>query len=102
MSLQPAEVQRRLSALWAAAGEGEWPPADEAGDAALAQMVEDCLARMAARRGRAQRTMLRQALQAADREGDRERVLNAVHDRLAHHIEACIQHDRPVAELRHG
>jgi hypothetical protein len=75
MSLQPPEVQRRLSSLWAAAGERDWLPAGETGDAALAQIVDDCLARIAARRGRAQRTILRQALQAADREGDRERVL---------------------------
>lgn len=75
MSLQPPEVQRRLSSLWAAAGEGELLPTGDAGEAALAQIVEDCLARMAARRGRAQRSVLRQALQAADREGDRERVL---------------------------
>ena len=72
MSLQPPEVQRRLSSLWASAGEGELLAAD---DAAVGQVVEDCLGRIAARRARAQRTMLRQALEAADRQGDRDRVL---------------------------
>jgi DNA primase len=72
MSLQPPEVQRRLSSLWAAAGEGEFLAA---GDAAVGQVVEDCLGRIAARRARAQRTMLRQALEAADRQGDQDRVL---------------------------
>jgi DNA primase len=75
MSLQPPEVQRRLSALWAAAGESDLLPAGEEMEAALAQMVEDCLGRIAARRARAQRTVLRQALEAADRQGDPERVL---------------------------
>jgi len=72
MSLQPPEVQRRLSSLWAASGEGDFLAA---GDAAVGQVVEDCLGRIAARRARAQRTMLRQALEVADRQGDRERVL---------------------------
>ena len=75
MSLQPPEVQRRLSALWAALGEGDLLPGDETDEAALAKIVEDCLGRMAARRARAQRTVLRQALEAADRQGDQERVL---------------------------
>ncbi len=75
MSLQPPEVQRRLSSLWAAAGESDLLPAGEEREAALAQMVEDCLGRIAARRSRAQRTVLRQALEAADRQGDPERVL---------------------------
>jgi hypothetical protein len=75
MSLQPPEVQRRLSSLWAAAGESDLLPTGEERDAALAQMVEDCLGRIAARRARAQRTVLRQALEAADRQGDPERVL---------------------------
>ena len=75
MSLQPVEVQRRLSSLWAAEEERASLPAGEAEDTALARVVEDCLARMAARRVRAQRTVLRQALQAADREGDHERAL---------------------------
>jgi len=72
MSLQPPEVQRRLSSLWAATGEGGFLAA---GDAAVGQVVEDCLGRIAARRARAQRTVLRQALEAADRQGDRDRVL---------------------------
>lgn len=72
MSLQPPEVQRRLSSLWAAPGEGEL---HAAGEAAIGQVVEDCLGRIAARRARAQRTILRQALEAADRQGDSERVL---------------------------
>jgi DNA primase len=72
MSLQPPEVQRRLSSLWAAPGAGEW---FAEGDAAVTRVVEDCLGRIAARRARSQRTILRQALEAADRQGDRERVL---------------------------
>ncbi len=72
MSLQPPEVQRRLSSLWAGSGGGELLAAD---DAAVGQVVEDCLGRIAARRARSERTMLRQALEAADRQGDRERVL---------------------------
>jgi DNA primase len=72
MSLQPPEVQRRLSSLWAAPGEGEL---FAEGEAAVGQVVEDCLGSIAARRARAQRTILRQALEAADRQGDRERVL---------------------------
>jgi DNA primase len=72
MSLQPPEVQRRLASLWAGPGEADWLDGSEA---ALAQMVEDCLGRIAARRARAERAVLRQALEAADRQGDRERVL---------------------------
>ena len=72
MSLQPPEVQRRLSSLWAASGDEDLLAA---GDAAIGQVVEDCLGRIAARRARAQRTILRQALEAADRQGDPERVL---------------------------
>ena len=72
MSLQPLEVQRRLSSLWAASGEADFLAA---GDAPVGQVVEDCLGRIAARRARAQRTMLRQALEAAGRQGDQERVL---------------------------
>ncbi len=72
MSLQPPDVQRRLSSLWAGSGEGDLLAA---GDAAVGQVVEDCLGRIAARRARAERTMLRQALEAADRQGDREGVL---------------------------
>jgi DNA primase len=75
MSLQPLEVQRRLSSLWAAEEERARLPAGEAEEAALARAVEDCLGRVAARRVRAHRTALRQALQAADREGDHERAL---------------------------
>jgi len=72
MSLQPPEVQRRLSSLWAASGDEDLLAA---GEAAIGQVVEDCLGRIAARRARAQRTILRQALEAADRQGDPERVL---------------------------
>lgn len=72
MSLQPPEVQRRLASLWAGPREADWL---DAGEAALAQMVEDCLGRIAARRARAERVTLRQALEAADRQGDRGRVL---------------------------
>jgi DNA primase len=72
MSLQPPEVQRRLSSLWAASGDDAFLPT---GEAAVARTVDDCLARLAERRARAERTMLRQALEAADRQGDRERAL---------------------------
>jgi hypothetical protein len=72
MSLQPPEVQRRLSSLWAAAGDDAFLPS---GEAAVAQTVDDCLAHLAERRARAERTTLRQALEAADRQGDRERAL---------------------------
>ena len=75
MSLQPPEVQRRLSSLWAASGEGDLLPGGEMDEAGLAKIVEDCLGRMAARRSRAQRTAMRQALEAADRQGDHERAL---------------------------
>ncbi len=72
MSLQPPEVQRRLASLWAASGEGQL---FAAGDTAVGRVVEDCLGRIAARRAGSQRRILRQALEAADRQGDPERVL---------------------------
>jgi DNA primase len=72
MSLQPPEVQRRLSSLWAASADDAILPS---GETAVSQTVDDCLARLAARRARAERSVLRQALEAADRQGDRERVL---------------------------
>ncbi len=72
VSLQPPEVQRRLSSLWAASGDDAFLPSD---DAAVSRTVDDCLARLAARRARTERSMLRRALEAADRQGDRERAL---------------------------
>jgi DNA primase len=81
LSAYPPEVQQRLAALWASgswalaadalAGEVEGGPADER----LGRMVEDCLARVGQLRGNVQRQRLRQALEAADRGGDPERVL---------------------------
>jgi DNA primase len=75
MSLQPPEVQRRLSSLWAASREAALALPEEAGDEALAQIVEDCLGHLALRRARARRAVLRQALETADRQGDGERAL---------------------------
>ncbi len=75
MSLQPPEVQRRLSSLWAASREAALALPEEAGDQALAQIVEDCLGHLALRRARARRAVLRQALETADRQGDGERTL---------------------------
>lgn len=72
VSLQPPEVQRRLSSLWAASADDAFLPSDEA---SVSRTVDDCLARLAARRARTERTTLRRALEAADREGDRERAL---------------------------
>jgi len=71
MSLLPPEMQRRLTALWAASDAGRLPEEE----AALDRMVEDCLARIRERRARQERSVLRQALEAADRQGDPERVL---------------------------
>jgi DNA primase len=84
MSLHPPDVQQRLSSLWArdpwstpprdAAHEG--PEGGDAGrEAVLARTVEDCLARIRRQREMGQRQVLRQALEAADRGGDREQVL---------------------------
>jgi DNA primase len=70
MSLQPPEVQRRLSSLLAAAGEGALRLAGEVDEGTLAQVVEDCLKRIATRRDGVDRTVRRQALAAADRQGD--------------------------------
>jgi DNA primase len=71
VSLLPPEVQRRLSSLWAISDTER--PAEEEG--ALDRIVEDCLARIRERRVRQERTVLRQALEAADRQGDSERAL---------------------------
>ncbi len=71
MGVLPPEVQRRLTALWAASDAGRLPE----DDAALDRMVEDCLAHIRERRTRKERTALRQALEAAARQGDPERVL---------------------------
>ena len=70
-SLLPPEIERRLTALWAAADVEHLP--EEAG--ALDRIVEDCLTRIRERGVRQERTVFRQALEAADRQGDPERVL---------------------------
>ena len=70
-SLLPPEIERRLTALWAAADVEHLP--EEAG--ALDRIVEDCLARIRERGVRQERTVFRQALEAADRQGDPDRVL---------------------------
>jgi DNA primase len=81
MSLQPPEVQRRLSSLWA---RDPWsvPPGDsgdlstrEAEHEALRRTVDDCLARIHQARAAGERRALRQALDAADRRGDRAQAL---------------------------
>ena len=81
LSLQPPDVQRRLSSLWArdpwsvAAGEpGEFPTGGEESEA-LRRTVDDCLARISQARSAAERQALRQALEAADRRGDPEQAL---------------------------
>jgi DNA primase len=81
LSLQPPDVQRRLSSLWArdpwsvAAGEpGEFPAGGEEPEA-LRRTVDDCLARIGQARSAAERQALRQALEAADRRGDPEQAL---------------------------
>jgi DNA primase len=71
MSLLPSEVQRRLTSLWAVSDADRLPEEETA----LDQMVEECLARILERRTRQERTVLRQALEAADRQGDPGRVL---------------------------
>jgi hypothetical protein len=81
LSLQPPDVQRRLSSLWArdpwsaAAGEpGEFPTGEEESEA-LRRTVDDCLARISQARSTAERQALRRALEAADRRGDPEQAL---------------------------
>ncbi len=81
VSALPPELQRRLSALLAkapwseAAEEAEADPWQAADNARLDRTVEDCLARIRQQRARAEREVLRRALDAADRGGDREQVL---------------------------
>ena len=81
MSLQPPEVQRRLSSLWA---RNPWSPSPDASKdpqaveedhETLRRTVEDCLACIRHSHATAERQTLRQALEAADRRGDREEVL---------------------------
>lgn len=81
MSLQPPEVQQRLSSLWT---RDPWLPSPDASEdtravegdhETLRRTVEDCLARIRASRDTTERQALRQALEAADRRGDREQVL---------------------------
>ena len=81
MSLHPPEVQRRLASLWArdpwsvapgapgdfSAGGGEHEGID--------RTVNDCLTRIDHAREAVGRQALQQALEAADRSGDREQVL---------------------------
>jgi DNA primase len=81
LSLQPPDVQRRLSSLWArdpwsvAAGEpGDFPTGEEEAKA-LRRTVDDCLARLSQARSATERQALRQALEAADRRGDPEQAL---------------------------
>lgn len=81
LSLQPPDVQRRLSSLWArdpwsvvADGPGDLPAGGE-GPEALRRTVDDCLARIGQSRAAAERQALRQALEAADRRGDPEQAL---------------------------
>ena len=71
MNSLPPDVQRRLTSLWAASDADSLPEAA----ADLDRVVEDCLARIRERLARRERTVFRQALEAADRQGDPERVL---------------------------
>ncbi len=84
MSLQPADVQQRLSSLlardpWSVAPLGS--PRREGthtmgeGPEALRRTVDDCLTRIRQHRVTSKRQALRQALEAAERDGDREKVL---------------------------
>ncbi|HSD51658.1 MAG TPA: hypothetical protein VLG48_09640, partial [Candidatus Methylomirabilis sp.] len=81
MSLQPPEVQRRLSSLWArdpwSAGpqEGGQGSPEEADPEALQRTVNDCLARITQGRSAVERRALRQALEAAERGGDPDQIL---------------------------
>jgi len=89
LSAYPPEVQQRLAALWASgswvpaadatAGEAEEGPADER----LGRIVDDCLARIGQGRVNAQLQQSRQALEAADRGGDPERVLRLLAEHLS-------------------
>ncbi len=81
LSLQPPDVQRRLSSLWA--GDPWLVAAHDSGDLstggggpeALRRTVDDCLARIGQARATVDRQALRQALEAADRRGDPEQAL---------------------------
>ncbi len=84
MSLLPTEVQQRLSALlardpWAVAPLGsarrEEIQTMGEGHEALRRTVDDCLVRIHQHRVAAKRQALRQALEAAERDGDREKIL---------------------------
>ena len=81
LSLQPPDVQRRLSSLWArdpwsvAAGEPGDFETDGEGPEALRRTVDDCLARISQARAAVERQALRQALEAAERRGDPEQAL---------------------------
>jgi DNA primase len=74
-SLLPPDVQQRLTALWAGSLRGGDGWAEEPEEAVVARTVDDCLARVRERQVRADRTALRQALEAAARGGDPARVL---------------------------
>ncbi len=81
LSLQPPEVQRRLSSLWArdpwSVAPGDSGEREVGGEESgvLRRTVEDCLARIGEARAAAARRALRQALEAADRRGDPEQAL---------------------------
>jgi DNA primase len=80
MGQLPPEVQRRLSALWARDLVGDPGEAQTPEDSLVVQTMEDCLTRIRERRTRADRTALRQALEAADRGKDAARVLELLAD----------------------
>jgi DNA primase len=75
-SLLPPEVERRLASLWVRDPQqgGEEGPV-ETTEATLTRVVEDCLARIAARRLRGRSQALRRALEEAERGGDIEQTM---------------------------
>lgn len=82
LSALPEEVRQRLSGLWAREpwSAGEPNGAEEPVEAILSRTVEDCAAHIRARRSRAERQSLRQALEAAERDGDRARLLTLLRE----------------------
>jgi DNA primase len=81
LSLQPEDMQRRLSSLWArdpwsvAAEQSGDPLTGGKGPGALRRTVDDCLVRISQLRSAAERQALRRALEAADRDGDSEQAV---------------------------
>ncbi len=75
-SLLPPEVERRLTSLWVRdpRQSGEDDPV-ETTEVTLTRIVEDCLARIAARRHHQRRQALRRALEEAERGGDIEHTM---------------------------